>query len=150
MCCMDLKLICREGMAIVRETDRQESGSVLSQLVMVYAGLHHLAAELVPHQHLLQFYPTKFLDCCFVKFLDYIQVKKKYFQNGLKRHSLVFDAFCHTQSSGGIQWTLFRWYSASVALHKEVQCVLHTAGSMLEVKLVEPRHPHGRKLLSDL
>lgn len=55
MCCMDLELICRVGMAILSETD-QGGGkwvSVVSQLVMVSGGLHHLAAQLVPQHHLL-------------------------------------------------------------------------------------------------
>lgn len=43
MCCMDLELICRAGMAILRETDRSGGKwvSVVSQLVMVSGGLHH-------------------------------------------------------------------------------------------------------------
>ncbi len=44
---MDLELICRAGMAILRETDqgKRKWVSAVFQLVMVSGGLHHLGAE---------------------------------------------------------------------------------------------------------
>lgn len=75
----EVDLLRRDGHS---EGDRSAGKwvSVVSQLVMVSAGLHHLAAELVRHQHLLQFHPTKFLDYCFVKSLNDIKRKQKYSQ----------------------------------------------------------------------
>lgn len=46
-------------------------------------------------------------------------------------HSHVFNAFCHAQCLGAIQCALFTQHRAPVAVHKEIQCVLHTSGSML-------------------
>lgn len=57
-------------------------------------------------------------------------------------HSLVFNAFCHAQCSRAIQCVLFRQHKAPVALCKEIQCVLHTAGSMLKVG---PSQPTGAR-----
>lgn len=86
MCCTDLELICKAGWPY---WERQIGGrwgvwvSVVSQLVTVSGGLHHLAAELVPQHHLLTipilFHPTEFHSAfwgCFVKFLDYVKTKQ--------------------------------------------------------------------------
>lgn len=124
---------------------------------MVSGGLHHSAAEPVPQQHLLLFHPTKFLEYRFVKVFG-LHKNKTTFNSGLEStfffywalrrdisiraslcvwlwiYSLVFNAFCHAQSSGAIQCTLFRQHSAPVALRKEMHRVLHTAGSMLKVR----------------
>ncbi len=49
-------------------------------------------------------------------------------------HSAVFNAFCHGQCLGVIQCALFRQRRATVGLHKEMQCVLYTTGSVLKTK----------------
>lgn len=45
-------------------------------------------------------------------------------------HSLVFNALCRGQRSGAIRFAMFGQHRASVGLHKEIQCVPHTTGSM--------------------
>lgn len=117
--------------------------SVVSQLVMVSAGLHHLAAELVPHQHLLQFHTTKCLDYCFVKFLNDIKTKQKAFKILFflllwtkQGHIciaclMLLGKTVHCLDSTRLQWTCVRKV-----------CSQSNFGSR-----VEPKYAHTKKLL---
>lgn len=142
------------------ERDRSGRGkwvSAMSQLVMVSGGRHHSGTEWVATtpftHHPFLFHPKEFLSSLGIVLPSFLITLK---QNNALNYLLqkcddestvfvfcvrmcilsfaLFNGFCHVQCLGTSQFSLFRQHRATVGLHKEVQCVLHTNGSMLKTK----------------